>query len=64
MTGSRARQIPNMAALAAVRSPLLVETGCALLRTQPFSRMRGTSCSAAFPEPDRAPLRASAELSR
>ncbi|HVR41876.1 MAG TPA: NAD(P)/FAD-dependent oxidoreductase [Thermoanaerobaculia bacterium] len=53
-------------ALAAVRSPLLVEAGCALLRTQPFSRMawhvffgRGS-----FPEPDRAPLRASAELSR
>jgi flavin-dependent dehydrogenase len=45
--------------LAGVRSPLLVEAGCALLRTAPFSRLawqvffgRGS-----FPEPDRAPLR-------
>lgn len=46
-------------ALAAVRSPLLVEAGCALLREPPISRFaehvffgRGS-----FPEPDRAPLR-------
>lgn len=46
-------------ALAAVRSPRLVEAGCALLRTPPLSRLawhvffgRGS-----FPEPDRAPLR-------
>lgn len=46
--------------LAAVRSPALVEAGCALLRTPPLSKLawhvffgRGS-----FPEPDRAPLRA------
>lgn len=52
-------------AIAAIRSPLLVEAGCALMRTPPFSRLawhvffgRGS-----FPEPDRAPLRAWAGVS-
>lgn len=46
--------------LTRVRSPLLIEAGCALLRTPPFSRLawhvffgRGS-----FPEPDRRQLRA------